>query len=416
MCYAGGALHHAHIYTSFRAVQYQRPPDVVDPRDKVARSWARSPFNVFLQTSLQKHLKAHFACTQISLFFFLTICYSDNRVVCVEIIPKKVMDLQFKKIIYCICFLLFAAGCAGGSVSEVKPTKLPEKTPGAVSEGMTLRGDEIPEPPALPDILWPEASGVLVEETDRAVIDYSNTADGYVMVRWKDDMKKRIKVQVKGPSATYTYNIQAEDWETFPLSDGNGVYQVTLYENVEGSKYAVVQSVSAEVELKDEFAPFLRPNQYVNYGVAEQTVKTAAGLSAGKATELEKVQAVYEYVVQSLTYDKELATTVQSGYLPELDKVLEAKKGICFDYAALMTGMLRSQSVPCKLVVGYAGEVYHAWISVYTEKDGWIDNVIYFDGATWKRMDPTFASSGDKSDEIMEFIGDGTNYKEKYLY
>ena len=81
-----------------------------------------------------------------------------------------------------------------------------------------------------------------------------------------------------------------------------------------------------------------------------------------------------------------------------------------------MTGMLRSQSVPCKLVVGYAGEVYHAWISVYTEKDGWIDNAIYFDGTTWKRMDPTFAASGNRSETIMKYIGDGTNYTVKYLY
>ena len=308
------------------------------------------------------------------------------------------------------------AGCTGQDTESTNPTKVPEVTSEVSSGQMSLGGNELPETPTLPDILRPEASGALTEETDRAMIDYSNTPDGYVMARWKETPEKRIKVQVKGPTTTYTYNLTKDTWETFPLSDGNGAYQIAVYENVEGSKYALVQSVSVEVELSDEFAPFLRPNQYVNYADAEQTVKTAAQLTYGKETELEKVQAVYEYVVQNLTYDKELAATVKSGYLPDLDGVLMSKKGICFDYAALMTGMLRSQSVPCKLVVGYAGEVYHAWISVYTEKDGWIDGVIYFDGAAWKRMDPTFASSGNQSDEIMDYIGDGTNYKEKYLY
>ena len=99
-----------------------------------------------------------------------------------------------------------------------------------------------------------------------------------------------------------------------------------------------------------------------------------------------------------------------------LDNVLAAKKGICFDYAALMTGMLRSQGVPCKLVVGYAGTVYHAWINVWTEETGWIDGVIYFDGTAWQRMDPTFASSGGGSDAIMQYIGDGKNYTQKYVY
>ena len=84
-----------------------------------------------------------------------------------------------------------------------------------------------------------------------------------------------------------------------------------------------------------------------------------------------------------------------------------------------MAGMLRSQGVPCKLVVGYAGTtnpVYHAWISVWTQENGWVEQVVYFDGKTWQRMDPTFASSGKQSESIMKYIGDGNNYTTKYLY
>ena len=128
------------------------------------------------------------------------------------------------------------------------------------------------------------------------------------------------------------------------------------------------------------------------------------------------MQAVYEYVVKNITYGKQLASSVQSGYLPVLYTVLAKKTGICFDYAALMAGMLRSQGIPCKLVVGYAGTAYHAWISVWTAENGWVEGVIYFDGATWQRMDPTFASSGKQSDAIMKYIGDGKNYTAKYLY
>ena len=320
-------------------------------------------------------------------------------------------------------------GCAQSNTqSNTKENVTPltdEKVPTAVTTPfvdenvigtVVSEKDVIAEEPALPDILEPEAPGTAAEENDKAVIDYSNITDGYVMVKYKTATDKKLKAQVKGPTTTYTYTIQPEEWETFPMSDGNGEYKITVFENVEGKQYATVASVSTNVELADEFAPFLRPNQYVDYGVAEETVKLGAKLTQGKKNELEKVQAVYEYVVKNITYDTELAANVKSGYLPVLDQVLASKKGICFDYAALMTGMLRSQSVPCKLVVGYAGEVYHAWISVYTEKDGWIDNAIYFDGTTWKRMDPTFASSGNKSEAIMKYIGDGSNYTEKYIY
>lgn len=303
------------------------------------------------------------------------------------------------------------AGCGSGSQEETPPF-VDEKVLGAV----VSEEDIIAEEPALPDILQPEASGMAVEENDKAIIDYSNAADGYVMVKYKAETEKRLKVLVKGPTTTYQYNIMVDNWTTFPLSDGNGEYQISMHENAYESKYAVVSSVNIQVELKDEFAPFLRPNQYVDYGIATETIKLAAKLTLGKETELEKVQAVYDYVVNNIIYDEELAGSVTSGYLPVLDKVLESKKGICFDYAALMAGMLRSQSVPCKLVVGYAGETYHAWISVYTEKDGWIDNAIYFDGTTWKRMDPTFAASSNRSEAIMEYIGDGSNYTENKIY
>lgn len=316
-----------------------------------------------------------------------------------------------KKKVWCLLLtVVMLAGC-GAKQEDVSPF-VDEKVLGAVTSEQEI----IAEEPALPDILQPEASGTAVEENDQAIIDYSNIEDGYVMVQFKADTEKRLKVQVKGPTTTYKYDISVGSWETFPLSDGNGTYQIAVYENVEGSKYAAVLSVTTEVELEDEFAPFIRPNQYVDYGNATETIKMAAKLTQGKETELEKVQAVYEYVVNNITYDAELAATVKSGYLPVLDKVLETKKGICFDYAALMTGMLRSQSVPCKLVVGYAGEVYHAWISVYSEKDGWIDSAIYFDGTSWKRMDPTFAASSNRSEAIMEYIGDGTNYTVNKIY
>jgi transglutaminase-like putative cysteine protease len=261
-----------------------------------------------------------------------------------------------------------------------------------------------------------EAPGTLEKRGGGAVIDYSNTRDGYVMVCFPQPSQQRLKVQVKGPGTTYTYNLTPEKWTAFPLSDENGAYQVTVYQNVTGSKYAALLSVQLEVTLSDPFAPFLRSNQYVDFDAAADTVAKADSLTAGLTDPVKKVEAIYDFVVQTLQYDRELAATVQSGYLPVLDQVLARKKGICFDYAALMTGMLRSQGIPTKLVVGYAGQAYHAWISVWTEQTGWVDGVIFFDSNGWHRMDPTFASSGGSSSDILAYIGDGANYVAKYFY
>ncbi len=320
---------------------------------------------------------------------------------------------KMKRIIAPLLALSLLSGCGGVRASEAA----------AYVDLLELRGVEIAaeavalssSPAALSTLLLPEASGTSVKQNGKAVIDYSNVADGYVMARFTASSEKRLAVQVAGPTTTYTYYLTVGEWATFPLSDGNGNYKVTVLERVT-DKYAVVLSASIRVTLKDEFAPFLRPNQYVDYETAPKTIEKAAELTKGETEPLGKVEKIYNFVVETLSYDKGKAQTVKSGYLPVLDDVLAAKKGICFDYASLMAGMLRSQGVPCKLVVGYAGTAYHAWINVWTEETGWIDGVIYFDGSAWQRMDPTFASSGKGSASIMKYIGDGSNYTVSYLY
>ena len=296
-----------------------------------------------------------------------------------------------------------------------QPSTEPAQSVDSPSQGVENEAVVLPSgSAAVPNVSKPVASGVKVKSNEEAIIDYSNTGDGYVMVQYTLATDLKLKVQVKGPVTTYTYNLTPQQWAAFPLSDEDGDYQIVVYKNVEGTKYASVLSLSISVSLQDEFAPFIRSNQYVNFDAAPATVSTAASLAGGVSDPLQKVAAIYNFVVYNMHYDTELAATVTSGYLPDLDSVLAKMSGICFDYAALMTGMLRSQGVPTKLVIGYAGDVYHAWINVYSASTGWVEGVIYFDGVNWQRMDPTFASSGGSG--VMDYIGDGTNYSAKYFY
>ena len=327
-----------------------------------------------------------------------------------------------------MCCML--SGCAqngAGTPEQIDPN---DDTPVFVDEVVMdeteLEAEVIPlasAAAAIPNMLLPVASGKSVVEKNGAEIDYSNIQDGYVMARFPGSNSSQLKVKVVGPSGGdgYTYTLPTgSSWSTFPLSDGNGSYTVSVFQNTTAKKYALLASASFTVTMTDEFAPFLRPNQYVNYEGATNSIEKAAELTKGITDPLEKVGVVYDYVVNNLTYDKARAASVSSGqltgYLPDLDSVLAEKKGICFDYAALMTGMLRSQGVPCKMVLGYAGKTYHAWVSVWTEETGWVDGAIYFDGTTWHRMDPTFASSGNSSAAILKYIGNGNNYTEKLFY
>lgn len=261
-----------------------------------------------------------------------------------------------------------------------------------------------------------EASGTDRVSTDTAAIDFSNANDGYVMVQYSGTTEKKIKAIVSGPQDDYTYSVATGKWLALPLSQGNGTYRVSLYENIEGTKYAQVLTAEFEVKLTDEFAPFIRPNVFADYSAAPNSVYKARELTDGKEDNLEKVDLIYDFVTKTLTYDTELAKTVKSGYIPDMDQVLSKGSGICFDYASLMTGMLRASGVPCKLVVGYVGDLYHAWISVWVDGQGWIDNAIYFDGTKWERLDPTLASAEKYKLQVSQFVGDGTNYSAKYYY
>ena len=334
-----------------------------------------------------------------------------------------------KTLLVLILAALMLTGCSGTPQEEVPQAVLPAEEVISTEEPvytdtvvLDIQEPELeaeivltPPEPVRPDILQPVASGELIAENGKAIIDYSHTADGYVMVRYIGDRDCRLKVRVQNET-TYTYNLTKNEWEVFPLTDGNGTYQVKVYENTSGSSYAIAMAAEMEVTMEDEFAPFLRPNQYVNFSDSTKAVELAWELTKDIENPLGKVEAVYSYVVRELSYDNEKAQTVKSGYIPDLDEILEIKKGICFDYASLMTAMLRSQGIPCKMVFGHTGGAYHAWISVWTADTGWVDGVIFFDGVAWQRLDPTFASYDNQSESIMNYIGDGKNYKEKYFY
>lgn len=267
-----------------------------------------------------------------------------------------------------------------------------------------------------PQILTPVANGTVTYGDDSVVIDASHTSDGYVMVKYTGTCEL-VKVLLTLPDQTvYKYTLSLNgDYDVFPLPGGDGTYQVDIMEHVVDDQYATAFSQPLEVTLSDEFSPFLYPNQYVRFTADSLAVAKAASLAENCYSDLEVVEKIYDFVIGDVKYDKEKADNVKSGYLPDVDETLETKKGICFDYASLMTTMFRSQGIPTKLEIGYTQELKHAWISTYLDEIGWVDNIIHFDGKSWELMDPTLAASNGAKD-LKKYIGDGSNYTLQYSY
>ena len=264
-------------------------------------------------------------------------------------------------------------------------------------------------------MLEPQAPGIVVLGNDFAGVDASNTGEGYIQLRYAGEAAK-AKVQLTLPDGSlYTYTLDPGDYETLPLTGGGGTYGVAVLENAFDNIYALAFSGEFQAEDVDEFKPYLYPNQYVRFTKDSRVTALGVELSEQAADDLDYVTRVYGYVVENITYDREFAATIPVDYVPDLEKTLETGKGICLDYASLMTALLRSQGIPAKLVVGYSGAEYHAWISVYLEETGWMDGVIYFDGVSWSRVDPTLAA-GNRGTSVKDYVNNNSNYKEKYFY
>ena len=294
-------------------------------------------------------------------------------------------------------FCLLLGGCSGSSSASRKEHSGPPRD-------------------STPKVLTPSADGVTVYQNDFASIDASNTSQGYVMVKYNGTNEK-VKLQITCPDQScYTYLISDRGaYDTFPLTAGNGSYALQVLENVAGDTYTVSLAQSINVSIEDEFLPFLYPNQYVNVHTDSKAVSKGSDLAKDTYSDLDVVQNIYNYVIKNISYDTEKAQNVSYGYVPDIDDTLSSKKGICFDYAALMTSMLRSQNIPTKLEVGYSGDAYHAWISTYIDDKGWVDDIIQFNGDTWQIMDPTLAATNDSA-AVKKYVGDGSHYIVKYTY
>ncbi len=256
-------------------------------------------------------------------------------------------------------------------------------------------------------------------ENAKAVINATTADDGYVTVKYKNAIDKKLKVIVEKDGGKYTYDLSNKGAaEVYTLQLGSGKYKVRVMENTSGTKYATALTAEFEANIKNEFAPYLVSNQFVKFTASSTAVLKASELTAGGGTDREVADMLCNFVVNLLTYDKEKAKTVQSGYVPNVDEILEIKKGICFDYSSLLGAMLRSQGVPTKLVTGYtANGVYHAWNEIYCKDIGWVKTgEVYFDGTSWKMMDTTFISSSKGKKGMSEFIGDGGAYTKVYEF
>ena len=76
-------------------------------------------------------------------------------------------------------------------------------------------------------------------------------------------------------------------------------------------------------------------------------------LCSGKKKDKEKVMAIYGWIKENVCYDYEANPLYQHI---DIEKTLQTKKGICYDYACLFAALCHCQGIPCYVLDGYSRE------------------------------------------------------------
>jgi len=267
---------------------------------------------------------------------------------------------------------------------------------------------------------FPSAPKTKIVQNERAWICYSNTAEGYITVECLAN-NRTCKIEMTGNNDIIIFDTYNRP-EVLPLMFGNGKYRIRVMVQSADTKYAVALSTQIDAIMRDPDIRFRYPNQRVNYTRESKAVAKAVELCRGANSEADKLSRIYSFIIDNFTYDHDLAANVKARYLPDCDRTLARRKGICCDIAELFTVMCRSQGLLNKYVTGYTNvpdskdPVYHAYNRIYINSDVTLSGGMAVKKNTWVILDPTFAAHNNNKTAVIKWIANSNNYADKHLY
>ncbi|MDR7869507.1 MAG: transglutaminase-like domain-containing protein [Tissierellaceae bacterium] len=226
----------------------------------------------------------------------------------------------------------------------------------------------------------------LVEPTNRK-IGKTFDKDEYILMQDKGSLIINFEPSKEGlykvwitKDGVFTSYVLNNGITEIPFSLGQGIYKIEILKHKKANKYTIRARNTFEVTSLKETDVYLGNHEKVNWKKSSKTTKLAKELTKDSKTSKDMVNKIYDYIVQNIDYDYAKLNNYPDNYLPNLDDILLKQKSICYDYASLFAGMLRSIGISTKLVMGYVKGYdgsFHAW------------NEVYLDGK-WIVVDTTF--------------------------
>lgn len=223
-------------------------------------------------------------------------------------------------------------------------------------------------------------------------IDTSHLSEGYITVTAEANMV----VQISKGGDKYNYTLSNSEPTNFPLQLGNGSYKILVLEKVSANQYTAKTTKDVTLDV-DQTEVFLNSIQLVDFNGEMISIEDLTELVSQAATDIEKTELLYEYILNSMSYDfnKAGALANATNYLPVNDTTYTTEQGICYDMSSLFASVLRYNDVPTKLIMGYTPNVstYHAWNEVYYDNEWHVIDVTYDVGVVKANLEPTMIKS-----------------------
>jgi transglutaminase-like putative cysteine protease len=135
------------------------------------------------------------------------------------------------------------------------------------------------------------------------------------------------------------------------------------------------RAVKAKARRPADVEQWLKPDR--RGPIDDRIRELAREVTRGKKNNLDKARAIYDYVVDNMSYDKS-GTGWGNG---DIFWACDTKRGNCTDFHALFIGLNRAVGIPAKFSIGFPvppergqGEIggYHCWAEFYLDGFGWV--------------------------------------------
>jgi len=158
-------------------------------------------------------------------------------------------------------------------------------------------------------------------------------------------------------------------------SSQNSSLKFNIRYRVKRSEYSNKHAPSGSLLREEDLRKYLQADRLVT--ISPKVKGMAKEITQRKTTTLDKARAIYDYVLQNVSYDK----TIPGWGNGDTERVCSLKAGNCTDFHSLFISLVRASGIPAKFVMGVPlsngkkeGEIsgYHCWAEFYDEKLGWV--------------------------------------------